>query len=95
MKVVVRIYRDEALAHRLERLAEEEGTSLDGLLRRLLSEHVERRGAVSGRGTVSGHRLAPRRDVCFPLIPKEETRVIRPVTGADIDGMFALDDLAS
>ena len=79
----------EALAHRLERLAEEEGTSLGGLLRRLVSEYVERRGAVSG------HRSAPRKDIHFPLIPKEETGVIRPVTGADLDEMFALDDFAS
>jgi len=79
----------EALAHRLERLAEQEGTSLDGLLRRLISEHVERRGAVPG------HRPSPRKDVQFPLIPKEETGVIRPVTGADLDEMFAFDDLAS
>jgi hypothetical protein len=79
----------EALAHRLERLAEEEGTSLDGLLRRLVSEHVERRGPVSG------HRSVPRKDVRFPLISKEETGVIQPVTGADIDEIFALDDIAS
>ena len=31
----------------------------------------------------------------FPLIPKEETGVIRPVTRADLDEMFALDDFAS
>ena len=79
----------QALAHRLESLAEEEGTSVDGLLRRLVSEHVERRGVVSG------HRSVPRRDVQFPLIPLEETGVIQPVTGADIDEIFALDDIAS
>jgi hypothetical protein len=77
------------LAHRLERLAEEEGTSVHGLLRRLVSEHVERRGAASA------HRLTPRKDVQLPLIPKEETGVIRPITGAELDEMFALDDLAS
>lgn len=79
----------EALAHRLERIAEEEGTDLNGLIRRLVSEHAERRGAMSG------HRIAPRREVSFPLISKEETGVIYPVTGADLDDMFALDDLAS
>jgi len=77
----------QALAHRLEELAEEEGTSLDGLIRRMVSEHVERRG-------MSAHRSAVRKDVRFPLIPKEETGVIEPVTGADIDEIFALDDFA-
>ena len=77
----------QALAHRLEKLAEEEGTSLDGLIRRMVSEHVERRAA-------SAHRSAVRKNVRFPLIPKEETGVIEPVTGADIDEIFALDDFA-
>lgn len=79
----------EALAHQLEKLAEEEGTSIDGLIRRLVSEHLERRGSRPA------HRTAPRKDALFPPIPKEETGVIRPVTGTDLDEIFALDDLAS
>ena len=79
----------EALAHRLERIAAEEGTNLSGLIRRLVSERAERPGAASR------HRTGPRGNVSFPLIPKEETGVIHPVTGSDLDEMFALDDLAS
>ena len=79
----------EALLNRLERLAVEEGTSLDGLLQRLVSEHVEHRRVVSGQHS----RL--RRDVQFPLIPREVTGEIRHVTGAEIDEMFALDDFIS
>jgi hypothetical protein len=78
-----------ALAHRLEELAEEEGTSLDALLRLLVSEHLERRQRTAR------HRLAARREVHFPLISKDETGVIQPVTGMEIDEIFALDDLAS
>ena len=87
MKASVRL--PEALAQRLEKLAEEEGTSLDGLIRLLVSEHAERR-----RG-VTGHQPGVRKEVRFPLIPIEETGVILPVTGAALDEMFALDDLAS
>ena len=83
----------EVLAHRLETLAREEGTSVDGLIRRLVSEHLERRKRLSGPS--AGDRSTPRKDVRFPLIPKEETGVIVPVTGADLDEMFASDDLAS
>ena len=79
----------EALAQRLEKLAEEEGTSLDGLIRLLVAEHAERRKGVSG------HRSGVRKEVRFPLIPIEETGVILPVTGAALEEMFALDDLAS
>ena len=43
--------------------------------------------------TASGHRLPPRREARFPLIPNKETGVIRPVAEADIDEMSASDDL--
>jgi hypothetical protein len=79
----------EVLAHRLEMLAQEEGTSVDGLVRRMVSEHLERRKAPAPRV------CAPRGEVRFPLIPKEDTGVISPVSGADIDEMFACEDLAS
>jgi hypothetical protein len=79
----------KALAHRLERLAQEEGTTVDGLLGQLVSEYIERH-----RGR-HGDRAAMRREVHFPLISAEETGVIHPVTGANIDEMFALDDFAS
>ena len=79
----------EALSHRLDRLAEEEGTSVDVLLRRLAAEHSERRGAISR------HRPKPRKDVPFSLLSKEETGVILPVAGGDIDEMCALDNIAS
>ena len=84
----------EALSHRLERLAEEEGTSVDVLLRRLAAEHSERRGAISR------HRPKPRKDVPFSLLSKEllskeETGVILPVAGGDIDEMCALYNIAS
>lgn len=79
----------EALAHRLQSLAAEEQTSLDGLLRRLVSEHVERRGVQPS------NRSMPRRDVSFPLVSEDHTGVIHPVTGPDLDEMFALDDITS
>jgi hypothetical protein len=58
------------------------------LLPRLIPEHGER------RRTSTGQRVARREDVNFRLIPKEETGLIMPVTGADLDQMFALDSLA-
>jgi hypothetical protein len=79
----------ELLVHRLERLAQEEGTSLDRLIQRLVSEHLERRKGAAAL------RSEPRKSVRLPLISKEETGVIMPVTGADLDEIFACDDLAS
>jgi hypothetical protein len=79
----------EALADRLVRLAMEEGTTLDGLVQRLVSEHLERRKSLPGR------RSVPPKDVRFPLIPGEETGTISPITGADLDDMFASDDFTS
>lgn len=83
------VHLPEVLAHRLERLAEEEGTSLDGLIRRLVAEHLERCKAVATHGSAS------RTNVRFPLISKEETGVISPVTGAELDEIFTREDLAS
>ena len=81
----------EALAHRLESLAQEEGTSVDGLIRRLVSEHLERRQLPSGRGAVSANR----KEVHFPLIPEKATGVILPLSGAELDEMFAREDFSS
>jgi hypothetical protein len=78
----------EAIASRLEHLAEEEGISIDGLLRLLVSEHLERHGRVR-----PGNR--PRRDITLPLIPAEQMGTVSPVSGADLDDLLALDDLAS
>ena len=79
----------ELLVHRLERLAQEEGISLDRLIQRLVSEHLER-----PKGSFA-HRSGPRKSVRLPLISREETGVMMPVTGADLDEIFACDDLAS
>jgi hypothetical protein len=78
----------QSLLRRLEKLADAEGTSLNGILRRLISEHGERHRSSPSR------RTARREDVSFPLIPKEKTGPIMPVTGADLDEIFALDSLA-
>jgi len=79
----------EVLAHRLEALAEEEGTSVDRLIQRLVAEHLERRDALSAHGSVL------RKKVRFPVIAKEETGIVSPVTGADLDEMFGREDFAS
>ncbi len=79
----------EPLARQLSRLAQEEGRTLDGLISFLVSEHVERRSVLSAQG-------APRRkDVVFPLIESEATGLIKPVSGAEIDEIFAADALTS
>jgi hypothetical protein len=72
----------DALARRLERLAQQEGTNLPGLIQRLLTEHLEE------------HQVSPpgNRETRFPLIPRHQTGVVRPVTGADLDEMFARED---
>ena len=75
----------EALAHRLESLAREEGTSVDGLILRLVAEHLERRPSLS----------AGRKEVHFPLISAHETGVIYPLSGAELDEMFAREDFSS
>jgi len=77
----------EVLARRLETLAEEEGMSVDRLIQRLVAEHLERRNALSAHGSVL------RKEVRFPLIAKEETGIVSPVTGADLDEMFGSDGL--
>jgi hypothetical protein len=79
----------EGLAQRLERLADEEGTSVDDLIRLMLSEHAGRRRCAFRRPP------GVRKEVRFSLISLEETGVIQPVSGADLDDMSALDDLAS
>jgi hypothetical protein len=61
----------------------------NGFVRILVSEHLERRQSSLGRS------VSPRKDVQFPLIPKEETGVITPITGLDLDEMFTRDYLAS
>ena len=75
----------DALAHRLERLAKEQGTSVDALIRRLVSERLELQESAR----------VGRKEVGLPLIPRRETGVIVPVTGADLDAMFAREDIAS
>jgi hypothetical protein len=78
----------EVLVVRLEKLAEEEGTSLGGLIRRLVSEHLEHRKPT-------GNHSESRKTIDLPLIPKSQTGVIMPVAGKDLDEIFACDDLAS
>jgi hypothetical protein len=75
----------DALADRLERLAELEGISLPGLIRRVLAEHLEQHPVPS---PANG-------ETRFPLIPKRQTGVILPVTGTGLDKMFASEDLPS
>jgi len=72
----------EALVSRLERLAEQEGASISGLIQRLVADHEQRARPVASR----------KRDARLPLIDKEKTGVVLPVTGADLDEMFACED---
>jgi hypothetical protein len=83
--MVATVQLPDALADRLERLARQEGTSLPGLIERLLTEHLEQ------------HKASPpgNHETRLPLIPKRQTGVVLPVTGADLDEMFAREDLAS
>jgi hypothetical protein len=83
MEATVRL--PDALAHRLERIAKQEGISIGDLIRRLVSEHLERRHPLS----------VSRNEIQFPLIPKQETGVVYPVTGAGLDEMFAREELSS
>ncbi len=80
----------EALARRLQELALQEGASLDGLIRMLIAEHAE-----IHHGTPQSNPLRQRTDIRLPLIPREETGLIQPVSGADLDDMFSHDDFAS
>ena len=79
----------DTLAHRLEELAEAQGTTVGGLIRQLVSEHVERRGMGVGLRPPRGQ------SVRFPLISAEKSGMLLPVTGTDLDQIFVLDHLAS
>jgi hypothetical protein len=69
----------------LEILAIEQGTTPNGLIRRLVTEHLDRYGRTS----------ETRHDVHLPLIPVGETGSIQPLTGSDLDETFAGEDRAS
>ena len=73
----------ENLAGRLEDLAKEENVSIDILVGRLVSEHLERRKRIA----------LEKKAVRFPLLSREEVAVIAPQTGAEIDEIFASEDL--
>ena len=75
----------EKLASQLEDLARKEDMRVDDLIRRLIAEHETRE-----RPSEAGRRI-----VNFPLISKEEAPVVRSFTGAEIDELFADEDLAS
>jgi hypothetical protein len=69
----------------LEALAVREGTTPSGLVRLLLTEHLQQNREAS----------QARRPVSLPLIPIGETGNIQPVSGSDLDEIFAREDLAS
>ena len=69
----------------LEALAAAEGTTPDVLIRRLVTEHLRKHSPPS----------QIKKEVQLPLIPMAETGPIRPLTGADLDDLFAREDLAS
>jgi hypothetical protein len=75
----------ENLAGRLEDLAKEENVSVDILVSRLVSEHLERRQRPQ----------TDRAPVSFKPLSKEETGEIRSLTGAEIDEIFASEDYLS
>jgi hypothetical protein len=70
----------EVLAHRLERIAEQEGKSVNRLIEDESTQSVPTPG-VPKRG-----------EIRLPLIPAKGKSKIRPVTGLDLDELFALDD---
>ena len=70
------------LAGCLVDLAREENISIDILVGRLVSEHLERRTRAK----------VEKKDVRFPLLSSEEVPVIVPQTGAEIDELFARED---
>jgi hypothetical protein len=55
------------------------------LVQRLVAEHFARNNSLAVQTT----------EVRLPLIPADETGPIPPITGADIDNLFARDDFAS
>jgi hypothetical protein len=76
------IHLPESLVGRLGDLAKEENISVDALVGRLVSEHLNRRK----------HPPAERKTVQFPLLSREEAPVILPLTGTEIDEIFASED---
>lgn len=75
----------ENLAGRLRDLAREENVSVDILVSRLVSEHLERRHLPN----------TDREPVSFKPLSKEETGEIRSLTGAEIDEIFTSEDCLS
>lgn len=74
----------ERVLRDLEALALEEGTTPERVIEQLLAEH--------------GHRRSPlvtKQQVRLPLIPIAETGPIKAFSGADLDDIFAREDLAS
>jgi len=75
----------EHLASRLEELAREERSTVDALIDRLMCEHLERYSRPAREKKI----------VKFPLLSKEEAPVVRSLTGAELDELFADEDFAS
>ena len=69
----------------LETLAVAEGTTPDLLIRRLVTKHLQEHSSSS----------QIKKEVQLPLIPLAETGPIRPLSGTDLDDLFAREDLAS
>lgn len=69
----------------LEALAVAEGTTPDVIIRRLVTEHLQQHSSPS----------QIKKEVQLPLIPVAETGPIGPLSGTDLDDLFAHEDLAS
>jgi hypothetical protein len=55
------------------------------VIRRIVEDHLQRADSV----------IRPKRDIVLPLISATQTGTIRRLTGADIDQIFADEDLSS
>jgi hypothetical protein len=75
----------DALARRLQKMANERVTSLETIVRRLVSEVVEH----------YPEKRVHRKEAALPLVPKSKTGMILPVSGKDLDEMFAREHFAS
>jgi hypothetical protein len=75
----------ESVLESLATLARRQGATPSDVIRRIVEDHLQRADSV----------IRPKRDIVLPLISATQTGTIRRLTGADIDQIFADEDLSS
>jgi hypothetical protein len=75
----------ESVLESLATLARRQGATPSEVIRQIVEDHLQK--ADSG--------IRPKRDIALPLIYATQTGTIRRLTGADIDEIFADEDLSS